>query len=71
MLRNRDDDKKYFSLAERDAKESSFFASSRYRELLRDRTGITHLRARLSTLLFEHLKKELPSLKKDRLWLKI
>jgi hypothetical protein len=65
MLRNRKDDEKDFTFAERNANERSFFASGKYRELPEDRKGIEHLRTKLSTLLFNHLKNELPGLKKE------
>lgn len=53
------------SLEERDANENIFFSSGAYRQLDRKNVGIEELRKRLSTLLYEHLKKELPSLQDE------
>lgn len=53
------------SLEERDANESIFFSNGAWRLLDRKSVGVDELRKRLSTLLYEHLKKELPSLQDE------
>ena len=65
MLRNRKDNELKFSFAERNANEVTFFSTGKYRELPRSMVGVDSLRTRLSKLLFDHLKKELPGLKKE------
>ncbi|KAF2183123.1 hypothetical protein K469DRAFT_728181 [Zopfia rhizophila CBS 207.26] len=45
--------------------QTFFFSKGRYSDLPRDSVGIDSLRARLSLLLLNHLKKELPSLKEE------
>ncbi|KAI0156558.1 interferon-induced GTP-binding protein Mx [Xylariaceae sp. FL1272] len=49
----------------RDIFEETFFRDSVWRELARDRVGIDNLRVRLSQLLLEHGKTELPRLSDD------
>ena len=49
----------------RNQAECDFFSQGNYRTLDDKTLGIEHLRSRLSSLLQRHLKKELPSLKKE------
>ncbi|KAF2837622.1 hypothetical protein M501DRAFT_1006657 [Patellaria atrata CBS 101060] len=65
MLKNRGDDEHQLTFNERNEAELSFFSRGRYAQLPRDRVGIGSLRTRLSRLLNNHLKKELPGLKKE------
>jgi uncharacterized protein YdcH (DUF465 family) len=65
MLRNRGDGQHHLSVAERNSNESHFFKQGNYRSLPQGITGIDSLRQRLSSLLFDHLKKELPALKEE------
>ncbi|PSK54726.1 Interferon-induced GTP-binding protein Mx2 [Elsinoe australis] len=65
MLRNRTPKEMDQSLEYRDQVETHFFNSGTYRGLDRDTLGIHTLRNRLSTLLYEHLTKELPLLHKE------
>jgi len=50
---------------ERNASEETFFRTSNFKVLPKDCVGIDSLRRRLSVLLFEHVKKELPKLRED------
>ncbi|TKA68512.1 hypothetical protein B0A55_08173 [Friedmanniomyces simplex] len=65
MLKNRSDKEASKSFAERNAAETAFFSSGRYRDLDPDMLGIESLRCRLSQMLYKHLKAELPSLQKE------
>ncbi|OCL01429.1 hypothetical protein AOQ84DRAFT_306727 [Glonium stellatum] len=65
MLKNRADGELGMTFQERNASERMFFNEGRYRDLPRDMLGIEMLRTRLSQLLNNHLKKELPHLKKE------
>ncbi|KAF2499712.1 Dynamin family protein [Lophium mytilinum] len=65
MLRNRGDGELDSSFEQRNASEEAFFAEGNYRELPRDMIGISSLKTRLSQLQYDHLKKELPGLKKE------
>jgi hypothetical protein len=65
MLRNRKDEEMKLTFPQRNANEIAFFSTGKYRELPRSMVGVETLRTRLSRLLFDHLKKELPSLKKE------
>jgi hypothetical protein len=51
--------------ANRDAVETQFMAESNFRSLSATSLGITHLRQRLSVVLFEQIKSELPLLIED------
>jgi hypothetical protein len=50
---------------ERNAAEQTFFHTSNFKTLPRESAGISALRNRLSVLLFEHVKQELPKLRQD------
>lgn len=50
---------------DRDATETQFLAESNFRSLSATNLGITHLRQRLSVVLFEQIKAELPRLIED------
>ncbi|KAF2848777.1 hypothetical protein T440DRAFT_453676 [Plenodomus tracheiphilus IPT5] len=65
MLKNRGDNQMEFSFAERNADEDLFFSKGRYADLPREFVGIDSLRDRLSSVLLNHLVKELPSLKDE------
>jgi Dynamin central region len=65
VIRNRKFDESGFSFDERNATESTFFRTSNFKTLIQDCVGIDTLRARLSGLLFEHIKRELPNLRRD------
>jgi hypothetical protein len=65
LLKNRGDGEHHFSFTERNAKERAFFNSGNYKPLPHRIKGIFSLRERLSTLLFHHLKQELPALKAE------
>jgi hypothetical protein len=65
VLRNRNYEERDTSFLERNAAESTFFATSNFRILPKDCVGIDSLRSRLSLLLFEHVKHELPRLRDD------
>ena len=65
VLKNRSFEEKDFSLLERNAAEDTYFRISNFKVLPAQTLGIDTLRTRLSQLLFEHVKKELPKLKED------
>lgn len=65
ILRNRTDEEHHFSFAQRNTAELSFLSTGNYKSLPRRMKGISTLRERLSKLLFDHLKKELPKLKSE------
>ncbi|EFE38018.1 dynamin GTPase, putative [Trichophyton verrucosum HKI 0517] len=65
LLKNRSDDEHQLSFAERNSKERVFFNTGNYNELPQSVKGIDSLRQRLSELLFNHLKRELPILKEE------
>ncbi|PBP15600.1 putative dynamin GTPase [Diplocarpon rosae] len=65
VLKNRSYEEGKCSLAERNIAENTFFRTSNFKSLSRDSVGIVALRARLSQLLFEHVKQELPKLRQD------
>ncbi|KAK0368444.1 dynamin family protein [Colletotrichum limetticola] len=65
VIRNRRFSENEFSFWERNATEAQFFRTSNFRNLPRDIVGIETLRRRLSQLLFEHVKTELPQLSGD------
>ncbi|KAJ9655214.1 hypothetical protein H2201_008851 [Coniosporium apollinis] len=70
VLKNRTDDQLHCSFEERNQSEDLFFSKGSFRDLPQGVLGIESLRKRLSRLLNDHLKKELPDLKKelDRKW---
>ena len=65
VLKNRKFSEKDYSLMERNAAEETYFRTSNFKCLPTDCVGIDALRVRLSKLLFEHIKQELPQLRSD------
>lgn len=65
VLRGRAFLERKVSFFERNKTEQDFFSKGRWRELDRDTVGISALRARLSELLFTHVKQELPKLRDE------
>jgi GTPase SAR1 family protein len=65
VLKNRSFEQGECSLEERNFAESMFFRTSNFNSLPAENLGIDALRARLSLLLFEHIKQELPKLRND------
>lgn len=65
VLKNRKFDERGFSLMERNAAEETYFRTSNFKSLPADCVGIDALRVRLSKLLFEHVRQELPKLRSD------
>ena len=65
VLKNRKFDERDFSLMERNAAEERYFRTSNFKCLPADCVGIDALRVRLSKLLFEHVRQELPKLRSD------
>ena len=65
VLKNRSFEERHASLEERKASEASYFRNSNFKKLPEDCVGIDSLRTRLSALLFEHVKRELPKLRED------
>jgi GTPase SAR1 family protein len=65
VIKNRKYEERDFSIDERKSSEKAFFSTSNFKALAKDNVGIDTLRLRLSYLLFEHVKHELPRLQKD------
>ena len=65
VLKNRKFEERDFSLMERNAAEEGYFRTSNFKCLPADCVGIDALRVRLSKLLFEHVRQELPKLRSD------
>ena len=65
VLKNRQFSEKDYSLMERNAAEEQYFRTSNFKCLPSDCVGIDALRVRLSKLLFEHVRQELPKLRGD------
>ena len=65
VLKNRKYEERDYSLQERKAAEDNFFRTSNWKTLPDHCRGIDALRSRLSHLLFEHVKEELPKLRGD------
>ncbi|KAG8159627.1 hypothetical protein KVR01_010264 [Diaporthe batatas] len=65
VVKNRKFEEKDFSIEERKSSETFFFSTSNFKALPKDNVGIDALRLRLSYLLFEHVKQELPRLQTD------
>ena len=63
VLKNRSFEEGNTSLMERNIAEQTFFHTSNFKTLPRESVGIDTLRSRLSLLLFEHVKRELPKLR--------
>ena len=65
VLKNRSFEEGDTSFEERNASEANYFRKSNFKELPEECVGIDSLRIRLSALLFEHVKRELPKLRED------
>ena len=65
VLKNRSFEEANSSLEERNSSEARFFRTSNFNSLPKENVGIHSLRTRLSLLLFEHVKQELPKLRQD------
>lgn len=65
VLKNRKFDERDFTLLERNAAEEKYFRTSNFKCLPTGCVGIDALRVRLSKLLFEHVRQELPRLRSD------
>ena len=65
VLKNRKFEEHGCSLEERNFSETSFFNRSNFNKLPKENVGIEALKVRLSQLLFDHIKNELPTLRKD------
>ena len=65
VLKNRADTKLNSTFGERNTSESLFFNEGKWGDLPKDRVGVESLRGRLSLLLGEHLKNELPGLRTE------
>lgn len=65
VVKNRAFKEQGFSMEERNASEQDFLTTSNFRVLPDESLGIDALRVRLSLLLLQHVKKELPRLRGD------
>lgn len=65
VLRNRTFEDGSSSFEERNAAEALYFRTSNFKTLPKDCVGVDSLRTRLSQLLFDHVKQELPKLRED------
>lgn len=65
VLKNRSFEEGSSSFLERNASEEAYFRRSNFKTLAKDCVGIDSLRTRLSQLLFDHVKQELPKLRED------
>ncbi|KAH7117540.1 interferon-induced GTP-binding protein Mx [Dendryphion nanum] len=65
VIKNRSFEEGDNSFMERNASEAAYFRNSNFRCLSKDNVGVDSLRDRLSRLLFEHIKQELPKLHGD------
>ncbi|KAF2708220.1 dynamin family protein-like protein [Pleomassaria siparia CBS 279.74] len=65
MVKNRSEDEGNKSFAQRNKSERQFFSTGKYDDLPNECKGIETLRSRLSNLLHNHLKTELPHLKTE------
>lgn len=65
VLKNRKFEEQSYTFLERNAAETAWFRKSKFGSLPKGNTGIDALRDRLSKLLFNHVKKELPKLRED------
>ena len=65
MLKNRTFEEGDASLDERNAAEAVYFRKSNFKDLPESSVGIDTLRTRLSQMLFDHVKHELPKLRSD------
>ncbi|KAL8823911.1 MAG: hypothetical protein Q9191_005450 [Dirinaria sp. TL-2023a] len=65
VLKNRSYEEGSNSFEQRNFSETMYFRKSNFFTLSKEYVGITSLRNRLSQLLFDHVKQELPKLRKD------
>lgn len=65
VVKNRTFKEKNASLAERRILEDTFFRTTNWKCLPKESVGVEALKRRLSVLLFEHVKKELPNLREE------
>ncbi|TLD03281.1 uncharacterized protein PgNI_12235 [Pyricularia grisea] len=65
VIKNRKFDERNFSYEERNVSEMNFFRTSNFRTLSQETCGVDALRIRLSHLLYDHVKNELPRLMGD------
>lgn len=65
VIKNRKFEETEFSIQERNLSENTFFSTSNFNTLPKENVGIDALRVKLSHLLFDHVKKELPRLQDD------
>ena len=65
VLKNRTFEERDFDLMERNMAEAAYFRTSNFKVLPEHCVGVDPLRSRLSVLLFEHVKQELPKLRSD------
>lgn len=65
VLKNRTFEEKDLDLAGRNIAEATYFRTSNFKVLPEHCLGVNTLRNRLSVLLFEHVKQELPKLRSD------
>lgn len=65
VLKNRKFEERDFNLMERNMAEAAYFRTSNFKVLPEHCVGVDSLRIRLSVLLFEHVKQELPKLRSD------
>ena len=65
VVKNRTFEESQYSIHERNFSEAKFFRNSNWKELSPECVGIDALRTRLSSLLFDHIKRELPNLRHD------
>jgi hypothetical protein len=65
VLKNRGFTNRHHSFEQRNQSERAFFSKGNWQKLPPDMLGIEPLRARLSNLLFRHIKQELPKLREE------
>ncbi|KAK1809147.1 hypothetical protein LTR12_016499 [Friedmanniomyces endolithicus] len=65
VVENRKFEESHFTIEERNDSEARFFRTSNFQILPADCCGIESLRVRLSSLLFDHVKRDLPNLRQD------
>ena len=65
VLKNRKYDQRDSTLVERNRSEEKYFQTSNFKNLPDNNRGISTLRSRLSDLLFDHIKQELPKLRSE------
>ena len=65
VLKNRSFKESAYSFLQRNASEAAYFRKSNFKILAKDCVGIDSLKTRLSQLLFDHVRQELPKLRED------